>query len=173
MRSGTLAVAGARALAVAVRAAVAEQEAEAARLAALRDRLVTAALALPGVRLSGPAGDAGRLPSTAHLTIEGADADALLFGLDMAGIDASSGSACQAGVQEASHVLVAMGRTEEEARSALRFSLGRTTTAADVDAAIAALPAVVAGARRAHATRRYPARAEPGDPARRHERSAR
>ncbi|MFH5824049.1 cysteine desulfurase family protein [Georgenia sp. AZ-5] len=154
VRSGTLAVAGARALALAVGLAVAEQQQEAARLRALRDRLVAAALAVPGVRLTGPADDGARLPGVAHLTVDGADADALLFGLDMAGISASSGSACQAGVQEASHVLLAMGRDEEQARSALRFSLGRTTTPADVDAAAAALPGVVENARRAHATRR-------------------
>ncbi|GAA1641338.1 cysteine desulfurase family protein [Georgenia ruanii] len=159
VRSGTLAVAGARALAVVVSAAVAEQETEAERLGVLRDRLVAAALAVPGVTLSGPpvtpsGPHQARLPGTAHLTIEGADADALLFGLDMAGIDASSGSACQAGVQEASHVLLAMGRSEEQARSALRFSLGWTSTAADVDAVAAALPGVVEQARRARATRR-------------------
>ncbi|MFD1507476.1 cysteine desulfurase [Georgenia yuyongxinii] len=154
VRSGTLAVAGARALALAVSAAVAEHEAEAVRLRELRGRLVAAALTVPGVHLTGPADDGARLPGTTHLTVEGADADALLFGLDMAGIDASSGSACQAGVHEASHVLLAMGHTEEQARSAVRFSLGRTTTAADVDAAVAVLAGVVENARRAHATRR-------------------
>ncbi|MHB1289611.1 cysteine desulfurase family protein [Georgenia sp.] len=161
VRSGTLAVAGARALALAVSSAVAEQEAETARLRRLRDRLLTAVrAAVPGVHRSGPdpdhVGAEAWLPGVLHLTVAGADADALLFGLDRAGIAASSGSACQAGVQEASHVLLAMGRDEEQARSALRFSLGRTTTDADVDAAIAALPGVVENARRAHATRRPP-----------------
>jgi cysteine desulfurase len=151
VRSGTLAVAGARALAVAVSAAVAEQAAEAERLRRLRDRLLGAAHTVPGVR---PSGWPRRLPGIAHVTVEGADADVLLFGLDMAGIEASSGSACQAGVQEASHVLLAMGRTEEQARSALRFSLGRTSTEEDVDAVIAVLLGVVENARRAHAARR-------------------
>ena len=161
VRSGTLAVAGACALALAVESAVAEQAAEATRLRQLRDRLVAAVLAtVDGVTLTGPAidppdgDDAHRQPGIAHLTIEEADADALLLGLDMAGIAASSGSACHAGVQEASHVLLAMGHDAEQARSALRFSLGRTTTGADVDAVVAALPAVVENARRAHATRR-------------------
>ncbi|WP_226921486.1 cysteine desulfurase family protein [Georgenia subflava] len=163
VRSGTLAVAGARALALAVSSAVAEQEAETARLRRLRDRLLSAVLStVPGVRLSGPdldqAGADAWLPGIAHLTVDGADADSLLFGLDVAGVAASSGSACQAGVQEASHVLLAMGRDEEQARSALRFSLGRTTTEADVDAAAAALPTVVANARKAHATRSARAR---------------
>ncbi len=152
VRSGTLDVAGARALALAVSLAVADREAEAARLAALRDRLVAGALAaVDGLRLTGAG--APRLPHVAHLTVEGADADSLLFGLDMAGVNASAGSACSAGVQEASFVLVAMGYPPELARSALRFSLGRTTTEADVDAVLAVLPDVVARSRAANVTR--------------------
>nr|WP_127131962.1 cysteine desulfurase family protein [Georgenia sp. SYP-B2076] len=165
VRSGTLAVAGARALALAVGGAVAEQEAEAHRLRALKGRLISAVLSsAPGVHLSGPDGadESAWLPGTAHFTVDDADADALLFGLDMAGIAASSGSACQAGVQQPSHVLLAMGRTEEQARAAVRFSLGRTTTADDVDAAVAALPGVIAGARRAHATQRHRTAGPPG-----------
>lgn len=191
VRSGTLAVAGARALALAVSSAVGEVDAEAERLRGLRDRLLGAVLAVPGVRRTGPelggaralgvghetgdgrlpgvpgavtdtglsgvgrwTDDDGRLPGVVHVTVDDADADALLFGLDMAGIAASSGSACHAGVQEASHVLLAMGRSQEQARSALRFSLGRTTTEADVDVVAAALPGIVENARRAHATRR-------------------
>lgn len=157
VRSGTIAVAGARALALAVELAVAEVADEGRRLRALRDRLATGVLAaVPGARLTGPPPGPGpdpRLPGTVHLTVDGADADALLLGLDLAGVAASSGSACQAGVQEASHVLLAMGRDEDTARSALRLSLGRTSTDADVDAVLAALPAVVDGARRAHEVR--------------------
>ncbi|WP_341358696.1 cysteine desulfurase family protein [Georgenia sp. M64] len=157
VRSGTIAVAGARALALAVELAVAEVADEGRRLRALRDRLTTGVLAaVPGARLTGPPPGPGpdpRLPGTVHLTVDGADADALLLGLDLAGVAASSGSACQAGVQEASHVLLAMGRDEDTARSALRLSLGRTSTDADVDAVLAALPAVVDGARRAHEVR--------------------
>ena len=152
VRSGTLDVAGARALARAVTLAVADREAENARLAALRDRLVAGALAaVDGLHLTGE--HAPRLPHVAHLTVDGADADSLLFGLDTAGIAASAGSACQAGVQEPSFVLVAMGHPHELARSALRFSLGRTTTEADVDAVLAVLPDVVARSRAANATR--------------------
>ncbi|WP_447924955.1 cysteine desulfurase family protein [Georgenia muralis] len=157
VRSGTIAVAGARALALAVELAVAEVADEGRRLRALRDRLTTGVLAaVPGARLTGPPPGPGpdpRLPGTVHLTVDGADADALLLGLDLAGVAASSGSACQAGVQEASHVLLAMGRDEDTARSALRLSLGRTSTDADVDAVLAALPTVVDGARRAHEVR--------------------
>ncbi|MFC7406272.1 cysteine desulfurase family protein [Georgenia alba] len=153
VRSGTLHVAGARALALAVEMAVADQEAEAARLRDLRDRLVAGATAaVDGLRVTGPGPD-HRLPGLAHLTVAGADPDALLLGLDMAGIAASSGSACQAGVQQPSHVLLAMGYDTDEARSALRFSLGRTTSDADVDAVLAALPGVVGSARKAYAAR--------------------
>ncbi|WP_324649826.1 cysteine desulfurase family protein [Georgenia sp. H159] len=152
VRSGTLDVPGARALARAVTLAVADRESEARRLAELRDRLVAGALAaVPGVRLTG--GDAPRLPHVAHLTVEGADADSLLFALDVAGVNASAGSACQAGVQEASFVLVAMGYPHDLARSALRFSLGRTSTDEDVDAVLAVLPDVVARSRAANAVR--------------------
>lgn len=152
VRSGTLDVAGARALARAVTLAVADRAAEAARLSALRDRLVAGALAaVPGVHLTGA--DAPRLPHVAHLTVDGADADSLLFALDTSGVAASAGSACQAGVQEASFVLVAMGYPHELARSALRFSMGRTTTDADVDAVLAVLPDVVARSRAANAAR--------------------
>ena len=153
VRSGTLDVAGARAFARAVSLAVAERAAEAQRLAALRDRLVSEALtAVPGLRLT--AAGAERLPHVAHLTVDGADADSLLFGLDIAGVNASSGSACQAGVQEASFVLVAMGYSERDAGAALRFSLGRTSSDADVGAVLAALPEVVERSRAAAATRR-------------------
>ncbi|RPF25762.1 cysteine desulfurase family protein [Georgenia muralis] len=166
VRSGTIAVAGARALALAVELAVAEVADEGRRLRALRDRLATGVLAtVPGARLTGPPPGSPdpRLPGTVHVTVDGADADALLLGLDLAGVAASSGSACRAGVQEASHVLLAMGRDEDTARSALRLSLGRTSTDADVDAVLAALPSVVDGARRAHEvrTRRRAAAARP------------
>ncbi|MEE6296646.1 cysteine desulfurase family protein [Georgenia wangjunii] len=151
VRSGTVNTAGICAFAVALEAAVREREAEAARLAALRDDLVRGVLAaVPGARLSGPPLDGrARLPQTAHLTFAGCDADALLFGLDMAGVCASSGSACQAGVQEPSHVLLAMGRDLAQARSAVRFTLGWTSTADDVAAVLAALPTVVERARAA------------------------
>mgnify|MGYP002040075538 FL=1 len=65
--------------------------------------------------------------------------ESLLFLLDTAGIAASTGSACQAGVAEPSHVVMAMGRSEQDARSVLRFSLGRTSTDADIDAVLAAI----------------------------------
>ncbi|RDV46642.1 cysteine desulfurase NifS [Leifsonia sp. ku-ls] len=151
VRSGTQDVAAAVSFAVAARAAEAEREEETARLTALRDRLIRGVReAVPEAVLSGPEPASGkRVASNAHFTFPGAQGDSLLFLLDMAGVSVSTGSACQAGIPEPSHVLLAMGRTEEEARSALRFTLGRTSTEADVDALLAALPAAFAQASRA------------------------
>ena len=89
-----------------------------------------------------------RAPHIVHFSFPGANADSLLFGLDSRGIDASQGSACTAGVVQASHVLLAMGRSESDATSTLRFSLGWTSTEADVDAVIAAMPDVLERAMR-------------------------
>ena len=89
------------------------------------------------------------MASTAHLWFEEADAEALLMALDLAGIDASAGSACHAGVSQPSHVLLAMGFDEGPARSTLRCSLGRETSPDDVERLLAALPAALEGARRA------------------------
>jgi cysteine desulfurase len=151
VRSGTQDVAAAAAFAAAARAAASELERESARLSALRDRLIEGVTsAVPEAVLSGlPAGDPGRVASNAHFTFPGAQGDSLLFLLDMAGVSVSTGSACQAGIPEPSHVLLAMGRSEQEARSALRFTLGRTSTDGDVDALLGALPAAYEQAARA------------------------
>ena len=148
IRSGTQDVVGARALALAVELAVAEREAQAVRLEALRRRILTGATALPGVHATLPEG-AAHLPGTAHLWFEDVDAQALLMALDMAGIDASAGSACHAGVSRPSGVLLAMGFAESAARSTLRCSMGRETTAADVERLLSALPGALETARRA------------------------
>ncbi|WP_420111247.1 cysteine desulfurase family protein [Pseudactinotalea sp.] len=149
VRSGTLDAAGARALALAVRLAVAEREQESGRLGTLRDRLQAGVLAaIPDIRARSAGTD--RLPGHLLLTIPGTDADAVLFGLDAAGIAASSGSACTAGVTQPSHVLIAMGDDVRTARSAVRFTLGRTTTDADIDQVLATLPGVVERARAAN-----------------------
>lgn len=146
-RSGTQDAAGALAFGVAATRAVAELPL--ARVAALRDRLVAGVLAtVDGAVLRGAPGE-GRLPGNAHFTFAGADGDALLYLLDAAGIAVSTGSACQAGVPELSHVLLAMGVPEAEARGALRITLGHDTSDADVDALLAALPDAVARARAA------------------------
>ena len=117
-------------------------------LAALRDRLIAGVqAAVPTAILRGDPVD--RLPGNAHFTFPGCEGDSLLFLLDAAGFSVSTGSACQAGVPEASHVLLAMGLSEPDARGALRITLGHDTTEADVDAFIAALPAAVERARAA------------------------
>ncbi len=153
VRSGTLDVPGIRALAVALEATVAMRDVEAKRVMMLRDRLVEGALGLGlGITVSGcwTSGDATRrLPGNAHLVVPGCEGDSLLYLLDAAGVECSTGSACQAGVPQPSHVLLAMGLSEPEARGALRLSLGHTSTETDVDAFLAALPAVVERARRA------------------------
>lgn len=145
LRAGTQDVAGAAALAAALQEAEQQWESESVRLAALRDRLVAGVLhAVPSARLMGDPAD--RLPGNAHLLFPGAVGESLLFLLDMAGVAASTGSACQAGVAEPSHVVMAMGRSEQEARGVLRFTLGASSTDDDVDAVISAIPDAVARA---------------------------
>lgn len=122
----------------------------------LRDRLIAGVRsAVPEAVLSGPEPASGeRVASNAHFVFPGAQGDSLLFLLDMAGLSVSTGSACTAGIPEPSQVLLAMGRSELDARSALRFTLGRTSTEADVAALLDALPAAYAQAARAgHAER--------------------
>src|SRR5690554_737704 len=117
-------------------------------LAGLRDRLIAGVQqAAPSAILRGDPVD--RLSNNAHFTFPGCQGDSLLFLLDGAGVSVSTGSACQAGVPEASHVLLGMGLSEAEALGALRFTLGHTSTEADVDALLAALPAAVERASRA------------------------
>jgi cysteine desulfurase len=138
LRAGTQDIAGAAAFAMALELAETEREAESARLSAMRDRLVDGILErVPSALLLGDR--TRRLPGNAHILFPGAVGESLLFLLDMAGVAASTGSACQAGVAEPSHVVMAMGRSEQEARSVLRFSLGRTSTDADVDAVLASI----------------------------------
>lgn len=138
LRAGTQDVAGTAAFATALELAESERGAEAARLSALRDRLVTGIrAAVPNAELLGD--PTARLPGNAHILFPGAVGESLLFLLDVAGVAASTGSACQAGVAEPSHVVMAMGRSERDARSVLRFSLGRTSSDADVDAVLGAI----------------------------------
>jgi len=100
------------------------------------------------VYLNGATGT-GRLPGNAHFTFRGCEGDSLLMLLDAKGIECSTGSACTAGVAQPSHVLIAMGADPASARGSLRLSLGHTSTQADVDAALAVLPAAVERARQA------------------------
>ena len=156
VRSGTQDVAAASAFAVASRVAEAMRETESARLAALRERLIAGVRDIvPSAVLSGPEpgtaddGTDARLVSNVHFVFPGCEGDSLLFLLDAAGVEVSTGSACQAGIPEPSHVLRAMGRSEGDARGALRITLGRTTAPADIDAFLEALPAAHAQASRA------------------------
>jgi cysteine desulfurase len=150
VRSGTLDTAGVAAFAVAVETSVKGQAEYAARVGALRDDLIARVRAVvPDAIYNGDAD--GRLPGNAHFSFPGCEGDALLMLLDAQGVACSTGSACSAGVAQPSHVLLAMGADDERARSSLRFTLGHTSTAADVDALLAALPGAVERARRATA----------------------
>ncbi len=143
IRSGTLDGAGIAAFAAAADDAVAHLPVEALRLARLRDRLIEGiARQVPDAVLRGiphPAPEGARLPGNVHFTFPGCEGDSLLFLLDLAGIESSTGSACTAGVPRPSHVLLAMGLSEDEARGAQRFSLGHTSTDDDVDAVVEAI----------------------------------
>jgi cysteine desulfurase len=147
VRSGTVDVPGVAGLAAAAAVAVERQPETARRLAALRDDLVERVeAAVPDAVLNGDRG-AGRLPGNAHFSFPGCEGDSLLLLLDARGVEVSTGSACSSGVARPSHVLVAMGAAEERARASLRFSLGHTSTPADVDALLDVLPGVVDRAR--------------------------
>jgi cysteine desulfurase len=150
VRSGTLDAPGVVAFSVAVEAAVRRRQEHAAHLAALRDELVARVRGIvPDAIYNGDPED--RLPGNAHFSFPGCEGDALLLLLDAQGIACSTGSACSAGVAQPSHVMLAMGVDERRARSTLRFTLGHTSTSADIDALIAALPNAVERARRAGA----------------------
>jgi cysteine desulfurase len=141
LRSGTPSAALALAFAVAAEEAVAGLAAEAARVAALRDRALAGVLAaLPGAVVRGAAPGPDRLPGNLHVTVDGADGESLLFLLDAAGVSVSTGSACLAGVTRVSPVLLAMGVPVEAAGGALRITFGHSSTEADVEALLAALP---------------------------------
>lgn len=148
VRSGTVATALAASFAAAAKEAVQRMPEEGLRLAALRDRLIAGIhQAVPEARLRGD--KRLRLPGNAHFTFPECEGDSLLFLLDMAGIETSTGSACTAGVPRPSPVLLAMGLSEEQARGAQRFTLGRSSTESDVQALLAALPGAYRRARQA------------------------
>jgi cysteine desulfurase len=152
VRSGTLDVPGIVAFATAVESTVKGRAEYAARVGEIRDALIAGVReAVPDALVNGDPVD--RLPGNAHFSFPGCEGDALLLLLDAQGIACSTGSACSAGVAQPSHVLLAMGADDDRARSSLRFSLGHTSTLADVEALVAALPAAVERARRAGAVR--------------------
>ena len=149
VRSGTLDTPAIAAFAAAAEAAVANLDGEAGRLGSLRDRLIAGVQkAIPEAVLRGAPAQ-GRLPGNAHFTFPGCEGDSLLFLLDLAGVESSTGSACTAGVPRPSHVLLAMGLDEDTARGAQRFTLGHSSTDADVEALLKALPDAYARARQA------------------------
>ena len=147
LRSGTVPVALAAGFAAASRVAIERRAEEATRLAALRERLIA------GVQEGVPAVVTNTVepcgPAIVNLTFTGTRADDVLLLLDAAGIDASTGSACTAGVHQPSEVLLAMGRTAAAAASSLRFSFGPDTTADAIEQVLAVLPGIVEVARRA------------------------
>ena len=141
-RAGTENVAGAVGLARAVEWVMEQGAAEAIRVGTLRDRLEEGILSrIPQVHVNGAGAE--RTSNTSNLRFEGIDSDALLIALDLRGFAVSSGAACSSGAPEPSHVLLAMGLTREQARSSIRFSLGRTNTAEQVDALIDAVAEAV------------------------------
>jgi cysteine desulfurase len=144
-RAGTENVAGAVGMAEALERCCHERVTTAERLLALRERLSATLLGVDGVEPTGHPKD--RLPGLLSIIARDVDGPAAAFALDLEGIAASTGSACTSGSDEVSHVLTAMGYPVEEARGALRFSLGRTTTEADVDTAARIVPSVLAAQR--------------------------
>jgi cysteine desulfurase len=143
-RSGTENLPAIVGMGVAADLARMEGAAEVARLRELRDRLLTGLLArLPAARLTGAHGE-GRLPHHASIVVPGVKADSVLLELDLRGIAASSGSACNATTGEPSHVLRAIGCARESLEGSLCFTLGRWTTASEIDVVLDTLPSVVA-----------------------------
>ena len=143
IRSGTPDVAGACALAAALTEVVAERAAFAARAADLRAHLLSH---LPEGTYP-TVGESSSSSTIIHLSLPTARPEAVLMAFDMAGIAVSAGSACHAGVTRPSEIVMAMGRSEEQALGVLRISLGHETTRDDIDAFLAALPiAIRAGA---------------------------
>ena len=146
-RAGTENLPGIAGLGAAIEAAVSRRAEEGARIGALRDRLESGLLAaVPRARVNGAG--VPRLPATSSVLFEGCDAEALLMAMDLDGVCASAGSACHSGSTNPSGVLLAMGLSETEARSTIRFSLGWTTTADEIEAALRIVPPLVERVRR-------------------------
>jgi cysteine desulfurase len=146
-RAGTENVAGAVGFARAAALAREELAGEGTRLAALRDRLEQRLLAIPGAIRNG---EGSRVPNTSNVSFERIEAESLLLALDLAGVAVSTGAACAAGAVEPSHVLRAMGLPMERVQGSVRFSLGRGTTAEEIERAADAVAAAV-GRQRASA----------------------
>lgn len=150
MASGTPSAALASAFAAALAHLSSTREQQLGRLREVRGRILGSVAQLADVRVNGPQEDGLQMPGILNLTFSGARADDVLFLLDQAGIDASAGSACRAGLHQPSDVLLAMGRSVEDASSSVRLSFGAEVTDAEVDLLVATLPGAVEQARRAH-----------------------
>jgi cysteine desulfurase len=141
-RAGTENVPGIVALGKAAELARTLLAEDGSRISALRDRLENTLLdRIPNILINGDRGH--RVPNTSNLSFPGAGGEALLIALDLQGIACSTGAACSSGSTEPSHVLLAAGLSHDNARSSLRFSLGRPSTIAEIDRAIEVIPAVV------------------------------
>jgi cysteine desulfurase len=140
-RAGTENVAGVVGMARAFELAVADRDGAVQRVRAQRDRLLEALIEVDGVEATGHPTD--RLPHIASVIVRGLDGASATLALDLAGIAVSNGSACTSGSTDPSHVLTAMGYPADEARGAIRLSLGRTTTDAEIDEAVRVVPAVL------------------------------
>jgi cysteine desulfurase len=139
VRSGTLNVSGIVGCGAAAALTADTAAAEVPRLRALRDRLIAGLCAVEGVTLNGS--PVARLPHNVHVAVDGCDGESLMLALDAAGVCVSTGSACQSGAAERSHVLAAVGAPADAAH--VRLTCGRDTTTADVDAAVTAFAAAV------------------------------
>jgi cysteine desulfurase len=141
-RAGTENVAGVVGLSVALELAARDVERQAAATSALRDELIENVLArIPGSALNGSREE--RLPNNASLRFDGIDGQTVVLGLDVAGFEVSTGSACTSGSLEPSHVLTATGLDAIQARGTVRFSLGRGTTKADITSLLSHLPGII------------------------------
>jgi cysteine desulfurase len=147
MRAGTENVAGAAGFGRAAEWVVAESAAESGRQESLRDRLEQGILSRVAGALVNSSG-AVRVGNTSNIRFDGIDSEPLLIALDLKGFAVSSGSACSSGITQPSHVLAAIGLTREQARSSVRFSLGRSNTVEQVDALIDAVVEAVARLRK-------------------------
>ncbi|MEY3715273.1 MAG: hypothetical protein RL155_148 [Actinomycetota bacterium] len=150
IRSGTLNAAGVISFVAAVQSAMRDREATAEKVSALRKKLIAAIQSeIPDAKLNGVL-DGPTLPGIANISFPNTESDALLLLFDAEGIACSTGSACSAGVQEASHVLMAMGMSEKEARSSLRFSLGTGNSDSDIEYLQTCIKRVIERARAAY-----------------------
>jgi cysteine desulfurase len=140
-RAGTENVAGIVGAATALRLAYEDLPETQPRIRALRDRLISGVLSIPGSQLTGHPTE--RLPNSASFLFEGIEGESILLSLDLLGIAASAGSACTSGSAEPSHVLLALGFSTEQARGSLRLTPGKATTEQDVETLLAALPGIV------------------------------